>query len=114
MGKLWVVLLVSASLNLGSCNVTPTLPLPPPVVSVSGPSQQGLVLVEGKVLPRAFVSVFNERTEAGVITRADLEGLYQAELEAAGGDLLTVWQEVSGEVGERKQVVVFDPEPASP
>lgn len=95
-----------------ACNSAPTLPLPPPVVSVGEPNTQGLVLIEGEVNARAFVLVFNERTEAGVITRADQKGHFQAELEAAVGDLLTVWQQIDDETGERKQTVVPPPREA--
>jgi len=95
---------------LDGCNTVPTLPLPPPVAMVSGPTAQGLVLVEGQVNARAFVSVFNERAEAGVITRADLQGYFSAELEADVGDLLTIWQEIDGDTGERKQVTVPAPD----
>jgi hypothetical protein len=96
-------------LGVGACNSVPTLPLPPPVASVGEPSVQGLVLVEGQVNPRAFVSVFNERTEGGVITRADLEGYFSAELEGQAGDVLIIWQELEGDTGERTQVVVPAP-----
>ena len=102
------LLLLAALPLLGSCGTTPTLPLPPPVASV-GESTNGLVVVEGEVLPQAYVSVFNERTEGGVITRADLEGMFSAELEAETGDELTIWQEREGETGERKRIVVPHP-----
>jgi len=105
---LLAILLLPAQGALSSCANTPTLPLPPPVASV-GQSTNGLVLVEGQVLPRAFVNVFNERTEAGVITRADMQGAFTAELEGEADDLLTIWQEHNGETSERKQVVVPKP-----
>lgn len=102
-------LLFVATLSLvGGCGTTPTLPLPPPVASV-GEARNGLVVVEGEVLPEAYVSIFNERTEGGVITRADMEGLFSAEMEAEAGDELTIWQERDGETGERKRIVVPTP-----
>ncbi|MFT3922866.1 MAG: hypothetical protein QM778_10055 [Myxococcales bacterium] len=106
----WLLALLSLAAlpAVGGCGTTPTLPLPPPVASV-GQSVNGLVLVEGQVLPRAFVSVFNERTEAGVITRADMEGAFSAELEGEVGDVLTLWQEHEGDTGERKTLVVPAP-----
>jgi hypothetical protein len=107
--RLLLVLCALPVFASGGCNTVPTLPLPPPVASVGEPDTQGLVLVEGQVSPRAFVSVFNERSESGVITRADLEGYFAAELPATSGDLLTIWQEIDGETGERKHVVVPDP-----
>ncbi len=105
------LLLLSALPFMGGvagCGATPTLPLPPPVASVSE-SKNGLVLVEGEVLPEAFVSVFNERTEAGVITRADPQGVFMAEIEGEIGDRLSIWQERDGEVGERKELIVPTP-----
>ncbi len=98
----------ATALPLAGCGTTPTLPLPPPVASV-GEAKNGLVVVEGEVLPQAYVSIFNERTEGGVITRADLGGVFSAELEADTGDELTVWQERDGETGERKLIVVPGP-----
>jgi hypothetical protein len=99
-------------LGTAACSTTPTLPLPPPVASVAGTSQ-GLVMVEGMVRPRAFVSVFNERAEEGVITRADEAGYFVAELPGLAGDVLSIWQEYDGETGERKQLVVPEA-PAAP
>ena len=105
-----LLLLVALPLSgsVAGCGATPTLPLPPPVASVSE-SKNGLVLVEGEVLPEAYVSVFNARTDAGVITRADEEGLFAAEIEAVIGDRLSIWQERDGEVGERRELIVPTP-----
>jgi hypothetical protein len=75
------------------------------VASVSG-SSQGLVQIEGHVGERAYVSVFNERTEAGVITRADETGFFTAELAAEAGDLLTLWQTIEDHSSERKELMV--------
>ena len=60
-------------LGLGgvSCNNTPTLPLPPPVAQAML-EEAGFALVVGDVHEHAYVSVLNERTEDGVITRAQL------------------------------------------
>lgn len=87
------------------CTATPTLPLPPPLASISS-SMQGLVVVEGQVKSLAYVSVYNVRTEAGVITRSDTEGYFSAEIEGLPGDTLNVWQEFEGETGERRHLVV--------
>src|SRR5687767_7351987 len=93
------------------CNQAPTLPLPPPVVDVGTPNSQGLVKVSGEVTPQAYVSVFNERTESGLITRADREGEFEVDIEAEIGDLITVWSEIHGEIGERKYSTVPPPRP---
>lgn len=95
-------------LGLGcvSCNNTPTLPLPPPVAQATL-DEQGFALVVGEVHAHAYVSVLNERTERGVITRADEDGHFETKLEAEVGDLLTVWQEVGGEISESKYATVL-------
>ena len=94
-------------LGLGgvSCNNTPTLPLPPPVAQAML-EEAGFALVVGDVHEHAYVSVLNERTEDGVITRADEAGHFQARLRAEAGDLLTIWQEVGGERSEQKHTTV--------
>lgn len=96
-------------LSLGGCNSAPTLPLPPPVVDVGSPNSQGLVEVRGEVLPNAYVSVFNERTEVGVIVRADGDGSFVAELAAEVDDMITVWSEIDGELSERARTSVPPP-----
>src|SRR5687768_13182544 len=110
LSRLLVALMFVLSLALvpgaTGCSTAPTLPLPPPVATVSTPDSQGLALVEGEVNELAYVLVFNERLERGVITRADDEGYFSVEIEAVVGDTLTVWQESEGETGERKQTTV--------
>jgi hypothetical protein len=106
LGLVFSFALAIASGIFAGCNSAPTLPLPPPVTEVSVPNTQGLVEVTGQVNSRAFVVVFNERTESGVITRSDLKGDFSVEIEAAIGDLLTIWQESDADSGERKQTVV--------
>jgi hypothetical protein len=98
--------LVLASALYSGCNTAPTLPLPPPVAEVGTPNMQGLALVTGEVNPLAYVFVFNESAERGVITRADNEGLFSVEIAAVSGDLLSIWQEVEGDSGERKETIV--------
>ncbi len=92
-----------------ACNTTPTLPLPPPLINVGTPNTQGLITVRGEVLPLAYVSVFNERTETGLIVRADRAGDFEIEIEAEVGDLISVWSEIDGELSERKHANVPPP-----
>jgi hypothetical protein len=94
-------------LGLGcvSCNNTPTLPLPPPVAQATI-DEQGFALVVGEVHALAYVSVLNESTDQGVITRADDEGHFETRLAAEVGDLLTVWQDIGGEISEPKYTTV--------
>jgi hypothetical protein len=106
-------LLVAVALTLtlwaGGCNNAPTLPLPPPLVDVGAPNVQGLVEIRGEVAAFAYVSVLNERTEEGVIARADGDGAFAVVLAAEVGDRITVWAELDGEQSERKQTTVPTP-----
>ena len=100
------VLALLAFLLCGACTTTPTLPLPPPVASVGLP-QDGFADVEGQVHALAYVSVLNEQSEQGVITRADGEGHFKTRIEAKSGDLLTIWQDLGdGEPSEQKRLIV--------
>ena len=96
---------------LTGCSSTPTLPLPPPVVSVGVPSLQGLVVVEGMANELAYVHVLNQDTDQGKIARASEVGAFRIELEARSGDTLVVWQERDGDTGERSEHVVPTPTP---
>jgi hypothetical protein len=89
-----------------ACNSAPTLPLPPPVATVGTPDMQGYALVSGEVNPLAYVFVFNQRSDAGVISRADEDGVFSVRILAEAGDVLDVWQEADGVTGEQKQVAV--------
>src|SRR5687767_15754037 len=91
---------------LPACNAAPTLPLPPPVADVGTVDMQGFALVSGEVNPLAYVFVFNERLETGVITRADDEGVFSVRIRAEPGDVLSVWQEADGVSGEQKAIAV--------
>jgi hypothetical protein len=99
---------VLLALACGSCSTTPTLPLPPPLVVVGVPFD-GFAEVEGDVSSLAYVSVLNERTEDGVITRANGEGHFKTRIAAESGDLLTVWQDLGdGEQSLPKNLSVPD------
>src|SRR4051794_2926262 len=63
-----LLVVLCLGLFVASCNTTPTLPLPPPVASAGTPDSQGFALVEGQAQALSYVSVLNERTDAGVIT----------------------------------------------
>lgn len=96
VGLLLVGLLVEAV----GCTA-PTLPLPPPaaLAATSPDPATGLVVVTGEVLPEAFVSCLNVRTEAGLIVRADTAGRFRLEIPAQTGDSLLVWQQRGNDFG---------------
>ncbi len=104
--SLLAVLALLALLVCGACTTTPTLPLPPPVATVGVPVD-GFADIEGQVQALAYVSVLNEQSEQGVITRADGEGHFKTRIEAKSGDLLTMWQDLGdGEPSLQKQLIV--------
>lgn len=93
---------------LASC-AAPTLPLPPPTALVEGPPDaDGIVVVSGEARPGAFVGCLNERTEMGVLVRADVTtGAYTLRVMAESLDVLTLWQfEGTEPGGQRREVVV--------
>lgn len=98
-----------AAVSAAACNTTPTLPLPPPIAIAEAPDEQGFALVRGEAKSRSYVSILNERTDQGVITRADDEGKWEARIAARIGDSLTVWQEIDGEAGEPNFIEVMAP-----
>jgi hypothetical protein len=89
----------------------PTLPLPPPTALVEEPPDaMGNVTVRGQALDSAYVACLNERTEQGVITRADDAGAYSIEIAAQAGDVIDVWQfDATSNGGELTTVIVPAP-----
>ncbi len=98
--------LLALGVIAGGCS-TPTLPLPPPsALTATAPDADGVVTVEGDVLPGAFVLCLNEETERGVIVRADEDGHFVLQIEAESGYSLTVWQERGSDLGEPRSILV--------
>ncbi|MGK3993391.1 hypothetical protein [Sorangium sp. So ce1024] len=90
-------LALATSLLAGAACLSPTLPLPPPEpADTMRPSDtEGMWLISGNCTPGARVSVFNERTQRGVIEDdVDRNGRYHVEIEAKLCDTLLVWQEL--------------------
>ena len=57
------------------------------------PDASGIVTVSGNAQPGAFVGCLNERTEEGVLVRADtMTGDYVLRIPAEIDDTLTLWQ----------------------
>lgn len=93
-------------LGLGACNA-PSLPLPPPAALVSAPDPAtGLATVDANVLSNAYVLCLNDRTDRGVIERADDSGRSVFQIAAVGGDTLSIWQQVGDDLGPPRQFVV--------
>ncbi len=93
------------ALLLASC-ATPTLPLPPPMVSAISAPENGLVRVEGQGLPDAWIMCVNNDTEEGIIGRSDASGEFAFEIRAESGHYLTVWQRVATDIGPGLDLVV--------
>lgn len=104
LGALSLGIVTSAGCETGS---SPTLPIPPPSALSSPPDADGIVTVSGgAAIEGALISVFNERTEQGVIGVADDMGQFSVRLAADVGDALAVWQRVGTRGGEILTVVV--------
>jgi hypothetical protein len=102
--------LLLAVLACGSCNTTPTLPLPPPLAMAGVPDDDGFATIEGDVQALAYVTVLNETSEEGVITRANHDGHFKTRIAAISGDLLTIWQDLGdGIQSEQKHLSVPRP-----
>lgn len=91
------LLLIASLATLAACT-SRTLPLPPPTVDpVPSPNAQGLVMISGTAQEGASVGVLNDSTMKGVIVTTASDGCdpacpFEAEIEAAPGDSLRVWQ----------------------
>jgi len=100
-------LLLGLAAGADGC-AAPTLPLPPPaaLAATSPDPATGLVVVTGEVLPEAYVSCLNVRSEAGLIVRADATGRFRLEIAAQTGDSLLVWQQRGNDFGPYVELCV--------
>lgn len=94
-------------LGVAAC-AAPTLPLPPPSALVEGPPDaSGIVTVTGNARAGVFVGCLNERTESGVLVRADpMTGDYTLQLPAEIDDTLSVWQFEGTDPGGMPRTIV--------
>lgn len=75
--------------------LAPTLPVPPPTAAAEYLSSTNEAVVTGHADPGAYVSVLNERTNTGIIVRADpTTGAFSVTITAVPTDELQVWQDV--------------------
>ncbi len=93
-------LVLIAAVIAGGC-LAPTLPLPPPSEpTVSGPSEQGLVRLQGTAPSNSWVFALNQRTELAYAQGTHETGRYDFEIAAQVGDDILLWYEISGEASE--------------
>ncbi|WP_437494898.1 hypothetical protein WME75_22585 [Sorangium sp. So ce1014] len=115
---LHLALALATSLLAGAACLSPTLPLPPPEpADTMRPSadREGVWQISGNCSPGARVSVFNERTQRGVIEDdTDRNGRYHLEIEAELCDVLRVWQELEGSGDEESAWQSFVVEERTP
>lgn len=91
---------VAAALAAVAC-LSPTLPLPPPSEpTVTGPDEAGVVHLQGRVRPTAWVFAIDRASQLGAFRAAEDDGRYDLELRAAIGDEIVLWYELDGEGSE--------------
>ena len=87
--------LLVAALGVASATscLSPTLPLPPPSRpdKITGPDAQGLVTIEGSVLPNTVVYLQNSITRDGTFDSVGGDGRYVLSLRAELGTELWLW-----------------------
>lgn len=98
------------ALVLGACNA-PSLPLPPPAALVSAPDPvTGQVTIDAQVLSNAYILCLNDRTDRGVIERADDMGHSVFTInDAIVGDSVSIWQQVGSDLSPPRQFFVPAP-----
>lgn len=100
---------VAAALAVAAC-LSPTLPLPPPSEpTVTGPDEAGVVRLQGRARPTAWVFAVNKASQFGAFQAADAEGRYELELRAQVGDEVALWYELNGEGSEALILVIEAP-----
>ncbi|AUX43836.1 hypothetical protein SOCE26_052920 [Sorangium cellulosum] len=117
---LHLALVLALLLLAGAACLSPTLPLPPPEpADTMRPSAtaEGVWQISGNCMAGARVSVFNQRTQRGVIEDdVDGNGRYHVEIEAEPCDTLFVWQELidDGDGQEQSESQAFLVEERTP
>ena len=103
------VLLVSIG-----CNSSPTVPVPPPeMIIVYAPSDEGIATVLGKpgsAVVGDSVLVFNKNLGLGVVSLAEDDGSFEAEIEASPGHRLSI-QLIRGDMISEDETIVVVPDP---
>lgn len=102
-------MLAAASLVAGC--LSPTLPLPPPNEPevVSGPTEQGLVRLQGKVPANSWVFALNHNSDLAFAQGTHEDGLYDFEIKAQVGDNVSLWYELSGDASDTLDFTIEQP-----
>lgn len=104
-----VVVALVLGLLLG-CNNTPTVPIPPPEMTmVSPPGQDGYATVSGDpgvAEEGDIILVFNFSLNAGVMVLAAGNGSFEVDIEAEAGDRLLVQIKRDNELSEEEELFV--------
>ena len=106
------LLLITAGLSLFGCANNPTVPLPPPdvtVITTTSPDLDGFVTVSGEAnaaQPDSVVLLFNEETESGVMETADLDGSFTAVIAANVGNVLSLQYKLDDLLSRTEYIVV--------
>ncbi len=94
------------------CNNTPTVPLPPPdvtVISSSEPDENGVVIVTGDeeaAEPESIVLLYNDTTKAGVMEPANAAGAFEAAVPAEAGDVLVLRYMIDDEISYKNIITI--------
>lgn len=105
-------LLVAVSLSFVGCANNPTVPLPPPdvtVISTTSPDLDGFVTVTGDAeaaQPDSIILLFNEETESGVMETADLDGSFEAVIAATVGNVLSLQYKMDNNLSRTEYIVI--------
>ena len=97
---------------IAGCNNTPTVPLPPPdvtVVSTTEPDTDGMVTVTGgdnAADPDSIVLLYNEDAETGVMEAAEQNGAFEARVEAKSGDTLVLQYKIDSAISYEEYIQI--------
>ena len=111
--QLWfggAIELICGLLIVIGCNNTPTVPIPPPEMTiVSSPGEDGYALVNGvpgSAQEGDVILVFNIDLQSGVICLAEADGSFQVEIEAEAGHILFVQIKRDNDLSDEEEFVV--------
>ena len=107
------LLMVSAGLLIiASCNSTPTVPVPPPemtLITVSHPDADGWVNLDGSahcVPAESVVLVFNDNTGDVEGDEADDQGAFNVRIKAQEGHILVIQVKIGINLSNEEEITV--------